>query len=110
MTTDTLTPEQIRAMRAALQAAESHVREHHEQDAATGAGEGARIDGEPEDANPHEDDSPLWACWDAGWHAQDVVERLEQAEAIEAAIIAAAESARWEDHDEPEDDPQDGTR
>lgn len=57
-----------------------HVVEHHRMDAATGAGEGARTDGEPVTANPYDDEDVCWACWDAGWHAQDAVERLEVAE------------------------------
>lgn len=55
---------------------QAHVAEHHRMDAATGAGEGARTDGEPVTANPYSDDDVCWACWDAGWHAQDAVERL----------------------------------
>ena len=76
MPTDTLTLEQIYAL-----------------DAAEDIGGGARIDGEPETGNPYEP-GPERAAWLTGWHRQDVVERLEQAEARCAELERELDEAR----------------
>ena len=69
-------PADIAALLDEVERLQAHVAFRHRMDAATGAGEGARTDGEPVTANPYSDDDVCWACWDAGWHAQDAVERL----------------------------------
>ena len=56
-------------------------------------GEGARMDGEHQSANPHAEDSDEWICWDDGWQRQDTVERLEAAQAQVAALRDALDSA-----------------